>query len=273
MPAGGLVVAGVVGAGTAIYGAIQKNKAAKAARNNIMPHYDIPQSEYNSLNLAESQAGQGMSDASRQQLLNNSQSGLSATQNAILRSGGSANAIAGAEDKYQQGINQNAIYDDQARMANLSRLQSAYTRMSADADKSYQINEYAPWANRAQAISQQLQSGQQTMQSGLSTLGSAATSYAAAMAKPGTNNNIGLRDTSGDVSMGKIPTYGSYGSANSSPSPSLSIPDSGFQQQQVPWPAQGGDAGSASVNNNFTTWGNGSGSQWKWNGFYPEQQY
>lgn len=251
MPAGGLVVGGIIGAGTAIYGAIEKSKAEKAARNNIMPQYTIPQSERDSLSLAESQAGQGMSDASRRELLNNSNQGLSATTNSILRAGGSANAIAGAENNYQQGLNQNAIYDDQARMSNLSRLQSAYTRASANSDKAYQINEYAPWANRAQAIAQQLQSGQQTMQSGLSTLGSAATSYAGSLAKPGTMQT----PTTTPSSLPPVGQNQSYFAGSS-----------GYDGNA------GFGNGDINNGNNFTNMGNGQDPQFSWNGFYPSSQ-
>ena len=209
MPAGGLVTGAVIGLGTAIYGAIQKSKAEKAARNNVMPTYTIPQSEYNSLDLAESQAGQGMSDASRAILQNNANQGLQATQDNILRGGGNANAIAVAQGGYQQGINQNAIYDDQARVANLSRLQSAYARMSADQDKAFQVNQYAPWANKAQALAQQQQYGQATMMSGIGTAGSALSGYFGAMNKnqPLITNNNNVNTAQGSAYNDYVPTF------------------------------------------------------------------
>lgn len=181
MPAGGLVSAGVsgaVGLGTAIYGAIQKRKAQQAAAANKMPTYNIPTEEQDALTLAGSQAGQGMSDASRQAYLNNAGSGLAATTNAILRGGGDANSIGNAYNKYETGINNQAIYDDQARMQHLSNLQGEFHRMSAQKDKQWQINQYAPWANKAQAIGQQLTGGQNMMMAGINTLGSAATTAA-----------------------------------------------------------------------------------------------
>lgn len=243
MPAGGLIVAGVIGAGTAIYGAIQKDKAAKAARANVRPAYGIPQEEYQNLSLAESQAGQGMSDAARQQLQNNASAGLAGTQNAILRAGGSANAIASAEEKYQQGINQNAIYDDQARVSNLRNLQSAYTRMSADKDKEWQINQYGSWADKAQAISQQAASADKTMWSGINTVGSAASGIAG-------SGSLGS-STASAVAAGR-------NSAPSAPQAGVSPSDSG---------------GMYNASNNFTNSGNGSNQDWKWNGYYPVQQF
>lgn len=247
MPAGGLVVTGAIGLGTAIYGAIQKNKAAKLANKNVEPTYTIPQYEADNLSLAESRAGQGMSDASRQQLLNNSNSGLAATEGAILRSGGSANAISGAQDKYQQGLNQMSIYDDQARLGNLANLQSAYTRASAESDKAWQINQYAPWANRAQAIAQQSAAADKTMWAGINSFGKSAGALAGSGSLGGGIPET--RDKSDDVDVPKLPTYGAYGSANTSftdHAAPLWIPDTDIKQQQVP--------------------------QIDWNGFYPSQQ-
>lgn len=177
MPAGGLVTAGVgaaIGLGTAIYGGIKKRQAERAAAANVMPIYNIPTEEQDALTLAGSQAGQGMSDASRQAYLNNAGSGLSATTNAILRGGGDANSIGNAYNKYETGINNQAIYDDQARMNHLSNLQGEFHRMSAQKDKQWQINQYAPWANKAQAIGQQLTGSQNMINSGISTMSGAA---------------------------------------------------------------------------------------------------
>lgn len=180
MPAGGLLTAaaitGAIGLGQTIYGVSQKKKAQREAAANKMPTYSIPGEEQSALTLAESQAGQGMSDASRAAYLNNAGSGLAATSNAILRGGGDANAIGSAYNRYETGINNQAIYDDQARMSHLSNMQSAFSRMSAQKDKRWQINEYQPWANKAQAVGQQLASSQNMITSGINTMGSALTS-------------------------------------------------------------------------------------------------
>lgn len=210
MPAGGAVSAGIggaIGLGQAIYGAIAKRKAQAAAAANKMPEYNIPQYEGQNLALAESRANSGMSDAARQQLLNNSMQGQSATLSAILRGGGDANAIGNTVDKFQNGINQNAVYEDQARLANLARVQSAWARASNMQDKEYQINKYQPWANKAQAIGQQLTGGQNMMMGGIDKLGSALMGgvkglldYNSNMLKPGHP-----RDTSGDMSLGTLP--------------------------------------------------------------------
>ena len=170
------VTLGVIGlgvtAGQAIYGAIQKDKARKAAAANVRPTYTIPGEEYRNENLAESLAGEGLSAGAQQYLTNQNDRSQSAAYSAILKGGGDGNAIAGAADKFQNGAGQVALYDDQARMNNLNRLQSAWLRMSADKDKAWQVNQYGPYADRAAAIGQQLAGSQQQFNSGLNGVGS-----------------------------------------------------------------------------------------------------
>ncbi len=136
----GLVSAGI-GAGTAIYGAIQKKKAERAAAANTRPKYSIPNEEYDALNLAEGQANMGMGAGARQQLQNNTDRAIATTANATLMGGGDANAIGNIVDKSQNAYNNNAVYDDQVRLANLSRLQSNYQRMAANRDKQWQAQQ------------------------------------------------------------------------------------------------------------------------------------
>lgn len=166
----GLIAGAALGAGQMIYGAAQKRKADAAAKANVMPEYKIPQYEQQALALEESRAGQGMSDAAREALRGNTDRALGTTIDAMLRSGGSANAIGSAAAGAQAQLNQLAVYEDQARIANLSRLQAMRARMSANMDKAYQINQYAPWANRAQAIAQQQAGAQNMFMSGMNTL-------------------------------------------------------------------------------------------------------
>lgn len=166
-----LIAGAAIGAGQIAYGAHQKKKAQEAAAANVMPEYKIAPEEQQMLSAAESQAGSGMSDAAAEALRANSDRAQGTSIDAILRGGGNVNAIGNLASKTQSGLNQLAIYDDQARLQKLQELQTARARMSANRDKSYQINEYNPWANKSQAIAQQLAGGQNMMMSGINTLG------------------------------------------------------------------------------------------------------
>lgn len=165
-----LLAGAAVGAGQMAYGASLKKKYERDAANNKMPEYQIPQEERDMMRQAESMAGQGMSDAAREAMRSNSDRALGTSIDAILRGGGNANAIASLAGNTQNQINQMAVYEDQARLKNLENLQNQRARMAANRDKVYQINQYQPWANRAQAINQQLMGAQNMMQGGFNTL-------------------------------------------------------------------------------------------------------
>lgn len=167
-----LLAGAAIGAGQTAWGAIQKEKARKAAAANTMPEYEINSEEKDMLRLAQSQAGQGMSDAAREAMRSNTDRYLGTGIDAILRGGGNANAISGLAGNVQSQVNQMAVYEDQARLKNLESLQAARARMSANKDKAYQINEYQPWANRAQAINEQMRGANNMIQSGINTFGS-----------------------------------------------------------------------------------------------------
>lgn len=165
------IAALIIGAGIATYGIVKQSQAEKAAKNNKRPTYNIPEEEYDGERLAESQASQGMSAASKQYYLDNAGQGLSATTDAILRGGGDPNSIGSAYNNYQKGINSLSVYDDQARQQHLQGLTSAYARMSADKDKAWQVNQYGPYADKAQAYAAQEAGAQKTIGSGISIFG------------------------------------------------------------------------------------------------------
>jgi hypothetical protein len=172
----------LAGLGMAVYGAVQKDKAAKEAKKNVQPKYEIPQEEYDNLKMAENLASTGMSGASRAAFLNNADRGFTATTDAILKGGGDANSIGNAYERYNEGISNMSIYDDKMRMQHLQDLMGQRSRMAAFKDKSYQVNEYSPWANKAQALSAQMAGGQNTMMSGINTFVSGAGGFAQGMA-------------------------------------------------------------------------------------------
>lgn len=226
MPAGGLVTAGAIAAGTVIYGAIQKSKAkkAQAALLASRPKYTIPQSEQDIQNLAASQASQGMGGAARQQLQNNTDRGLATNANAILMGGGDANAIGNLADKTEQGYNQNAIYDDQIRLKNLDNLQNAYARNTANQDKVWNINNNQPWKDQMTANTGDLQYANNVIGQGIGMAGSAAGGIGKALGSMGGGGGgVPSGGYGGGGYMGQLPTDG----------PSL-MPASPGAQQTIP---------------------------------------
>lgn len=159
----------LAGIGTMLYGINQKKKAERAAAANVMPTYQSPQEEAYMMALAQSRANSGLSDAARTGYMANANKGLGTTISAIQRGGGDVNTLGGAYANYEQGINKLGLYDEEARLKNLSAVQAMYARQSANRDKEWQINKYQPWANKAQAIAQQLAGSQNLINSGINT--------------------------------------------------------------------------------------------------------
>ena len=176
MPAGGLVTVGaglLIGGGEALWSAHQKKKYQSQidALTKNRPQYQINPEESNIVNLAESQANQGMGAGARQQLQSNTDRALSTTANAALMGGADANTIGNIVDKSQQGYNQNAIYDDSVRLKNLENVQTAWARMSANKDKAWDFNQYQPWKDKMTALSQQLTGANNMFMGGLNMMG------------------------------------------------------------------------------------------------------
>lgn len=236
MPAGGFgistAVGALIGGGEAIWGAAEKKKYQNQinALNSQRPVYSINPEEYNIQNLAESRASQGMSAASKQELLNNTNNNLATSLDYALKSGASPNAIGNIAQKTQDSYNQNAIYDDQARLSNLNNLQSAYARMSANRDKAFQLNQEQPWKDNMTALHQQLIGAQNTFNSGLNLLGGSAIS--------GANKLFGAGNTAARPAGIDIPAMNPYSGNPSfnSPSPDSYTPSfysGNIQQPQV----------------------------------------
>lgn len=209
MPA--VITSAAIGAGTAIYGGIKSAQAAKAAKANLAnrPTYTPLAEDDSELNLAQSMSGTGMSDTSRQALLNNNQNAQAASINAIQRNGGDPNAIGNLYGQAQNGLNSAAIYDDQARMSHLNTLLGTYAQYNAqrrsDADKTFQIDQYAPWADKQQLITQQQQAAQNLILSGLGTTSKALVSYKAPAdppKDPGTRGLSGITPFYGPMTSG-----------------------------------------------------------------------
>jgi hypothetical protein len=241
----------IVGAGVAIYGAVKKNQAAKAAQNNLAnrPQYNSLPEDDSELNLAEAQANQGMGAGARQALQNNTDRNLATLSNATLMGGGDANTLAGIADKTQSAYNNNAIYDDQARQQHLGTLLSTYAGYNAqrqgNADKSFQFNKYAPWADQQQLYSNQIAGGQQTMNSGFNLFAKGAAGAAQGWGDDNNQTNPGVLSGSrpGPVSQ----PYGASSMGGDNP----------------------GEYTPGEGSFNFQNSGNGGGGNYNWNGMTP----
>lgn len=206
-------------AATTIYGAIKQNQANKAAKANLAnrPVYTPLPEDGSELNLAQSQANQGLGAGATQALLNNSQNQSAATNNAILMGGGDANAIAGAAAGQQNSLNNLAVASDTARQQHVNSLLGIYNQYAnqrqANADKQFQFNQYAPWADRQQLYSQQNQAAQQLFTSGISSLGKGLMSFGSGN---GGTGNIGGGNGGYNWNGGDDNNYGGWAASGQS---------------------------------------------------------
>ena len=222
----------LVALGTAAYGYYQKNQAQKQANANVMPTYTIPQAEMDNQRLAQTFAGQGMNANSQTAYQNQNNEGLSTTISGMQRSGADPNAMGAAYNNFEKGNQTMAIYDDQARMQNMRNLMSQNSSMAAYNDKAWQLNSYAPWANKAQALAGQMQGDQQLITSGLNTATSAGMGAAKNLAAGDSSGTTGWTNPGGTHRATNAPIINSnpMGSGWNSPQDT----GTGYQPWYVP---------------------------------------
>lgn len=153
-----VIVPAVIAAGYGIYQVAEAdkkaNEAKRAAALNKRPAYKINPEEYANLGLAESQAQQGLGAASLQAYKDNANRGLSTSIEGILKGGGDVGSINQSYEAYLGNMSKLAILDDQTKLANINNLVLERRRFSDERDKSFQYNQYAPYADKAASIYQ-----------------------------------------------------------------------------------------------------------------------
>lgn len=204
------IVAAAIGAGVAINGASKKAKAKRAEKANKRPEYNINPEEQQNQNIAESLASQGLTDGTKQYYNQQSERGLTSTIDAVLKGGGDVNNINNSYGAYQDGISRLAVLDDQRHLANLGTLMTQNQRMSDQRDKRWQINEFAPYADKAAANAKQKQDGENEIWKGIGMVGSAVTTYAG-----GASNQKDIKGVNGGGSGGYAITGSGISGASS----------------------------------------------------------
>lgn len=176
-----LIAAGAqaaAGVAQAVSGMFQNAKAKKIAAKNPRPKYYIPKAVKDNQSLIESKAGQGMSDAARNTFIQEQERGLTAGIEAILKGGGSVNNIADIYGNYSSGVARMSIIDDEMRAANIRNMIAQNNEMASFKDKEWQINVFAPYADKAQAAAALKKQGSDNLWKGINTVTSAAANYA-----------------------------------------------------------------------------------------------
>ena len=211
MPIPILAIAALAAAGYQIYQGEKAKKEAKNLAKTPRPEFnpEVPKGEYDALNLLQSRAGQGMSDASKNLYKQNADRGLSSTIDAIIKGGGDINSIGKAQQGYLDGLSRLSLADDAMRLQNINNFLTQQRRISdmqrQDFTSQFQVNEYAPFADKMAAAAQLRTQGQQMTNAGINTAGSAIGNYA---------SNIGQQQSIAKVNGGKVDAFGNISYPN-----------------------------------------------------------
>lgn len=192
-------------------GTFQYLNAIKQAKNNTRPFYSIDPAYQNNINLLTNNLGLPSSalDLFYKNIGQNTSNGI----NAILANGGNGNQIAGVLGNQNQNYEKLAIDDTLQRKQDLAGIIAARLQLAEQRDKAFQINQYAPYADRAAAISNQKAAGIQNIFGGLNSVSGGLANNA--ISKLGQPNNTGAK-------------YGSIGSVST-----ISTPNSGVNTNQI----------------------------------------
>jgi hypothetical protein len=171
MPAGGLVTAGVIGLGEAAVGFVNSEKAAKRAKELAATRPKLAPSPYtkDQISLAESELSTGMSGAAKTAYEQDMDKSLSTSLRTSLRMGGTPNNVGSIFANSAEGRARLAIMKDNLRLSQIRNLYEAEGTSEEERQKEFQFNQWAPWADEAQANAQAKATGQSEIFSGLST--------------------------------------------------------------------------------------------------------
>jgi len=194
------------GAIQSVSGIIGQGKAKKLG-SEPRPEYQMGQGIIDNQALTESMAGQGLTDSSMQLYTQNAQRGLTRSIDAVLRGGGSANMIGDISQSYNDGLSNMSIANDQAQFRNINNYLNANTAMAAEQDKAWQINKFAPWADKQKLAAEMRANADKNVMGGVNT----AMSAGAGFAQSKTNPTAGLPKSGKGTAF-----FGSPGASNPS---------------------------------------------------------
>lgn len=205
-----------------VTGIIQTAQAKKMAKNNKRPTYKIQQENFNNQELIESRAGQGLSDAALQVLQQNNQRGLSASLDAVLAGGGSVNNVGDLYGNFSDGVSKMALIDEEMRTRNIQNLIAQNQSMAAEKDKAWQVNVWAPYADKAQAAAVLQKQGSDNIWKGVnSVLGAGQSAAAGGLFKKEADNVYGNSGVTGATASNGSAAPGGLGELNFATNPQM----------------------------------------------------
>jgi hypothetical protein len=215
-----------VGVGTAAYGVIKGAKAKKEAKRLAASRPKIEASPYldDQLSLAKSELSSGMSGAAENAYEQGLSRDVSGSLDAILKGGGDVNNVAEIFDRSAVGRQRLALMKENLRLSQINNLVNAQNAYGNQDQQRFQFNEWAPWADSAQANAQGRQGAENMIWSGVQTAGSGVAGYMQGQqAKSDYNNyfDTPARSTVSDMNsytpstVRQVPNYSGAGAVQS----------------------------------------------------------
>jgi hypothetical protein len=165
----------LIGKAQTIMGLINYRKATKLAKQleKTRPKYKASPLADEDLSLAESDLAGGMSARAENAYKQQSDKQFSSSLEALLRGGGSVNNVADVFGNSQEGALRLAQMQDQLRLQQVNNVVRARRYKDEQLDKTFDFNEWRPWADKAQATAVARKEAQSAIWSGLQTSASA----------------------------------------------------------------------------------------------------
>lgn len=170
----GLIAGAAVGAITLGYGIAKDAKANSKAKELANNRPQIKSSPYTAdeLALSKSELANPMSADTDRFLKEQQDSDTSNSISAILKGGGDVNNVAQIFDGSQRGNQRLALMKENLRLNKINNFMNTSRNAEQERQQQFQFNQWAPWADQAQANSAAKQGAQATISSGVNTLAS-----------------------------------------------------------------------------------------------------
>lgn len=202
-----LITAGVTTGVEGISAAYKNYKAKQIAKSNIRPQYVPNEQILENADLAASRAGTGLSDASRTLYTQENQRNLSQSLDAILRGGGGVNQIADLYANNNDSLLKLTSMDSQLQNANVNTFLNANEAKGKEYQSAWEINQFAPYNDRAQLAATLRNQSQQELSKALQTAEQGTSNYfIGTMYKDSLKNNNNTGNANADGIEGAFKT-------------------------------------------------------------------
>lgn len=195
-------VSAAVGVGTAVYGVVESQNAKKKAKQLQQNRPKLSSSPYtkDQISLMESELSTGMSGGSKAAYEADMDRSLSTTLDSLTKMGGSPNNVGDVFASNSNGRARLALMKDNLRMNQITNLSRTQELAEEERQQQFQFNEWAPFADQAQANAAARESSNKLVFEGLNTAASAA---ARGINKAKTNKELSVKNGDGGAGYSK----------------------------------------------------------------------